>query len=49
MDEHICGTCRYHQIETESTCPDWVCCNEDSKYWSDYTGYDDTCPDWEAR
>lgn len=44
-----CGTCRYHEFETEPSCPDWVCTNGESEYWADYTGYADSCPDWEGR
>lgn len=49
METKCCGTCKWQAQETDSACPDWVCCNENSRYWSDYTGYDDVCPDWEER
>ena len=47
--DRCCGTCRWHKVEFASTDPDWVCCNEASVYYADYTGYKDMCPDWEER
>lgn len=47
MEDKCCGTCKWH--EYESAGEDWVCCNDDSRYCSDYTGYGDVCPDWEGR
>lgn len=47
--KECCGTCKWHEIEVASTYPDWVCCNEDSPYYTDYTGYRDACSEWEAR
>lgn len=45
--ERCCGTCRYHYHETIDD--GWVCVNSDSEYYTDFTDYDHTCPDWEAR
>ena len=44
---HNCGTCLYHKKDNDEG--DWVCDNPDGEYFQDYTRYDDSCPDWEAR
>lgn len=44
-----CGTCKWHEIETASTCPDFVCTNEKSEFWSYYTGCTDSCDEFEER
>lgn len=44
-DEEVCGTCKYHKKEGE----DWYCDNHDGEYFSDYTEYNDRCPDYEER
>lgn len=49
MHKCCCGTCRWHELETASSDQDWVCCNVESIYYTDYTDYDGVCPDWEAR
>lgn len=41
----FCGTCKYHRREDAQ----WICGNEISDYFSDYTDYDDYCEDWEER
>lgn len=46
-EKEICGECRHHCIDREGQ--DWVCTNPDSDYEGDYTGYEDGCPEWEAR
>lgn len=43
--EECCGTCRYHQWDGS----DWVCVNNESEYVADYTGYEDSCSEWEER
>ena len=45
MTAHICGTCRWHRGEGS----DWVCVNDKSDYCTDFTGYEDTCEEWEGR
>lgn len=47
--KHCCGTCKWHEIETANTYHDWVCTNDESEFWSDYTAYTDSCPEWEER
>lgn len=44
-NEEICGTCRYHRNDGT----DWVCINQDSEYYSDWTEYGDQCEEWEER
>jgi len=43
--EKICGTCRWHQRSGD----DWLCVNSDSEYCSDWTGYTDSCSEYEGR
>jgi len=43
--EKVCGTCRWHKWEGM----DWVCVNGDSEYRADFTGYEDSCGEWEGR
>ncbi len=45
--ERCCGTCKWHQYEDNGD--DLVCANTGSEYWSDYTGYEDGCEEWEGR
>lgn len=49
METKCCGTCKWHEIDLASTSPDWVCCNEESEFWSDYTAYADCCEEWDER
>ena len=46
MIDKCCGTCKWHMYDDGY---DWVCDNIDSEYYADTTGYEDVCPDWEAR
>ena len=43
----VCGTCKYHCHANLDN--DWVCENEDSEYYADWTEYNDSCEDWEGR
>lgn len=45
-DREICGECKYHKF---SEFPDFVCTNEDSEYYCDFTDYTDTCDGFEKR
>lgn len=45
METKCCGTCKWHKRVLD----DWICSNSDSEYCTDYTGYSDTCEEWEAR
>ncbi|MDL2324046.1 hypothetical protein LJC61_02685 [Ruminococcaceae bacterium OttesenSCG-928-A16] len=46
MDK-ICGTCEYHTYDPASG--DWLCFCDKSDFFTDWTGYNDGCPDWEER
>jgi hypothetical protein len=41
----ICGTCHWHQRHED----DWECVNENSDYCLYFTGYLDSCEEWEDR
>ena len=43
----ICGKCKYHR--TADCKEDWICTNEDSEYYADYTEYTDKCEEFEER
>lgn len=45
-EEQCCGTCKYHEPVLEG---DWLCNNEASEYHWDFTGYSDSCEEWEVR
>ena len=51
-----CGECRHYKkclIDglglNGSRMSEWTCCNSDSDYYMDYTGYTDTCEEFEQR
>lgn len=46
-NECCCGTCKYHGVNTNDK--GWICKNELSEYFSDYTTYEDNCGDYERR
>ena len=43
----ICGNCKYHQLADVAN--EWVCMNEESENYADYTEYSDSCEDYEER
>lgn len=43
----ICGECKYHRYDRESG--DWVCENDDSEYFAEFTDYNDSCDGYEER
>ena len=45
---NCCGTCKYH-LRDDYHPEDFVCCNPDSEYCSDYTEYQDSCDDYEEK
>lgn len=45
--EPCCGNCKNHIYDDDAQ--DWVCDCEDSEFYSDYTGYNDKCEEWEER
>jgi len=47
MTDNICGKCKYHQHEEIDD--GWVCVNENSRYFTDWTEYEDGCEDYEER
>lgn len=46
MDK-CCGTCAYHRYDREME--EWLCRNDESENYADYTDYNDSCIDWEER
>ena len=44
----VCGTCKYHRVDPDSQ-EDWICANEHTEHYSDWTTYGDTCSDYESR
>lgn len=46
-EERCCGTCRWHCHENVTD--GWVCVNGDSDNCTDFTDYNDSCEEWEAR
>ena len=50
--EECCGKCKHHKaviIRGKNCHLDWFCDNEDSEYYTDYTGYSDGCDEFEER
>ena len=45
MDERICGYCAHHKKDDK----DWMCVNERSDNYGDYTNFTDRCIDFEGR
>lgn len=35
--------------QDEQFSEDWMCCNDQSDNFGDYTGYEDGCPEYERR
>lgn len=40
-----CGECAFHSFEKG----DWICTNEDSEFYCEYTNYNDKCSEFEER
>ncbi|MBO7734956.1 MAG: hypothetical protein J6S67_20510 [Methanobrevibacter sp.] len=49
--EEFCGKCKHHKavITIGKDSLDWICDNEDSDNYTDYTSYEDSCEDFEER
>lgn len=52
--KECCGTCRFHRHHTTDDgvrvyANEWICGNEDSDYYTDFTEYSDSCDSWEGR
>ena len=50
-DKECCGTCKWHRFEKDifedNAEPEWFCGNHTSDMYMEYTGYKDSCDDWE--
>ena len=46
IEIRICATCKWHHIDEIG---DWYCVNAYSNYCTEWTDYDDTCPEWEEK
>lgn len=44
-NEEVCGTCKYHECDGE----DWICANDQSENYGDWTAYDDECDFYTER
>ena len=42
-----CGNCSFHRYDRGYD--DWRCCNTESEYQEDFTGFEDSCEEWEIR
>lgn len=45
--KRCCGTCKWHC--RNGIDGDFVCDNSDSECYTDWTEYEDSCPEWEGR
>lgn len=45
--EECCGTCKYHCYD--NTGDAWMCGNNSSTEYADYTPYKYTCEEWEEK
>lgn len=45
-DDKCCGTCKYHYHKNIDD--GWECVNDRSEYFADWTGYKDSCEEWEG-
>ena len=45
MNENYCGTCKHSVLDGESN--EWVCNNDESERYGEYTEYADSCEEWE--
>ena len=46
-DKECCGTCKWHLKPHYED--DYICCNGDSDYCSDWTDYNHCCDEYEER
>ena len=47
MSKECCGTCKWHEYDKAGK--DWVCVNDASENVADFTGYEDSCDEWEGK
>jgi len=48
MENKICGTCKWH-YQCADFPEDFICVCGKSDYCTDWTGYNDTCDEWEGK
>ena len=48
MDRECCGICKWHKQDYYFK-EDYICCNGDSDYVTDYTDYNHCCDEYEER
>ena len=46
-ERHICGTCACHKYDVDGE--DFVCVNDRSDNFAAWTGYNDTCEEWQEK
>ena len=46
-DPHICGTCACHRFDWDGE--DYVCTNDRSEHFGDWTDYNTTCDEWKEK
>ena len=44
--EQCCGTCKFHRTDDGG---EWICVNDVSEYYTDYTEWGESCSDYEER
>ena len=47
LDDKCCGTCKCYRHEDIDD--GWVCVNDQSEYYADWTDYSDSFEEWEGR
>ena len=47
-EQACCGNCRFHEQDEEYS-GDWICSNDLSDNYGDYTEYEDACEEYEQR
>ena len=47
-EQECCGNCRWHEKD-EQYGDDWICGNDDSEQFGDYTSWSDGCSEYERR
>ncbi len=46
-EKKCCGTCKYHEFENIND--GYVCVNDKSENFADWTEYNDSCEEWEGK
>lgn len=42
-----CGSCKHHVYIAETD--DWICTNDQSEFFAEYTDYENECEEWEEK